>query len=219
MKNPKNIGTVLAIAALFHFTVGQAAGADGKYLNVALLQLPPKYLADVPLENRGWLLEGLSGSVFNDNRLDYTNGWIHFHSDGGDHETRKGPSSMFYVKLLPRKQQLPLVFVHMPKPFADGNAPAKNQTFVLERKGNQWKDVTAEVMPKEIDLTMHFQPRRSDNVIEVAAYKTHKRQDGLGLSYDYGERKLDLVWEDGKFRSKKPDSPKLSDGEGGKAPN
>lgn len=118
---------------------------------------------------------------------------------------------MLYMKLLSRKDDSPLVLVHMAKPFADGSTPRKNQTFVLEREGSTWRDVTSRVMPKQADLTMHFSPRRSSNVVEVAAYERHKRQDGRGYAYWFGERKLDLVWDGTSFQIRKTANSKLTD--------
>ena len=118
---------------------------------------------------------------------------------------------MLYIKLLPRKDDTPLVFVHMPKPFADGSAPQKNQTFVLERAGDKWRDVTKQIIPEQIDLLMHFSPRRSQAIIEVAAYERRERNDHRGKAYFFGQRTLDLFWNGSSFEIRKPDSPTLSD--------
>lgn len=117
---------------------------------------------------------------------------------------------MFWIKLLSRKSGSPLVLVHMSKPFAAGRAPAKDQTFILERDGNDWKDATSSVVPKGVDLTMHFRPQRSTNIIEVASWKQIQRADGRGLAYGFGERKLDLRWDGRTFQIRKPGSLKLS---------
>ena len=200
---------LIPMAALFLSNTGAEAGV-GNYLNVAILRLPARYLADVPIENRKALLESLSSDP-KDNRLDYSNGWIHFFSDGGDHEDPTGrPTSMFWVKLLPRKDESPLVFVHMSKPFADGAVPGNNQTFVLEESSDGWKDVTKNVIPKEVDMTAHFRPRRKIDEIEVAPFEKIQRQDGGGSAYNFGERKIDLVWKGSAFEVRKASSSKLS---------
>ena len=187
--------------ALILATLAPATAAVGKYLNVALLSLPPRYLADIPLDKRDRLLTLLSMDMGKHPRLDYAGGWLHWSYDGPP-QNSPGGSSMFWVKLLPLgKNSAPLVFVHMSKPFADGkNKPANDQTFILRYANGEWKDVTAETMPAGIDLTMHFRPRRSDLVIEAASYEEIKRQDGRGSAYDFGKRELDLIWEDGAFR-------------------
>lgn len=197
----------------FLATAVWASAFDGKYLNVVLLKLPAKYLADVAIEDRERLLLELSGYPFEDKRLDYANGWIHFFSDGGDHRTWKGPSSMFWIKLLPREDLSPLVFVHMAKSFADGRAPDMKQTFILARDGAEWKDVTETILPKDVDLTAHFRPRRTTNVIEIAPYKKIKRVDGRGDTYQIGDHELDLIWDGLKFDLKAASSPKLSNDE------
>jgi hypothetical protein len=197
---------ITRIAAALAVTMLTADAEDGKFLNVAILRLPERYLADVPLENRARLLTRISED--NDTRhLDYANGWVHWFTDSES----VGGTSQFWLKLLPRKNERPLVFVHMAKPFADGSDPQKDQTFVLERRGNEWLDVTGNVIPEQVDLTMHFRPSRSKNMIEVAAYERFKRRDGRGEAYRFGERKLDLVWSEGSFEVRKPTAPQLSE--------
>src|SRR5690349_19017087 len=137
---------IIALTTLLFSVVGVAAGVE-HYLSQAILTLPPRYLADVPLENRNALLNSFSADP-KGTRLDYKNGWIHFYSDGGG-DAKGRPTSMFWVKLLPRKDQAPLVFVHMSKPFAYGSIPDANQTFVLEKNGEGWEDVTKAVIPEK----------------------------------------------------------------------
>ncbi|WP_193210933.1 hypothetical protein [Luteolibacter marinus] len=202
--------TLLLLFALF-MSVLPSPAADGKFINVALLTLPPKYLADIPLENRTKLLLQLSSSPGEDRRLDYAGGWLHYYSDGPPADS-PGATSMFWIKLLSRgESRTPLVFVHMAKPFAAGGEPAVDQTFVLAPAGRgEWEDVTASVMPAGIDLTMHFRPHASDEVIEAAAYERFERRDGRGFAYRFGKRELDLVWENGGFRAGAPLGKELS---------
>ena len=202
--------TITLITALLLANAGTAPAADGKYLNVAILSLPDRYLADVPAANRNRLLEQLSSGP-SDKRLDYENGWLHWYSDG------PGPGStlMFWLKVLPVPEgHAPFVFVHMAKPFASGAKPERNQTFVLQRVRDEWKDVTRRVIPEDVDLTMHFRPRRSANVIEAAAYERFERRDGRGSAYRFGERKLDLIWKDGKFQVRQAAKTELSGDDG-----
>ena len=186
------LSTILRVSSLL--------AADGNFLNVAILELPDRYFADIPQKERTLLLNRLSEQG-SDLRLDYNHGWLHFYSDS---EEPPHGTSMLYLKLLPRKDDTPLVLVHMAKPFADGSTPRKNQTFIFERDGRDWRDVTGRVIPKQADLTMHFSPRRTVNVIEVAAYERFKRRDGRGYSYTFGRRKLDLVWDGLSFQVRKP---------------
>jgi hypothetical protein len=202
--------TISIIAALLLANAGTAAASDGKYLNVAILSLPDRYLADIPAANRGRLLEQLSSGPFSDNRLDYGNGWLHWYSDGPSADS-PGSTSMFWLKILPVPEgRVPFVFVHMAKPFANGAKPERNQTFVLQRVRDEWKDVTRRVIPEEVDLTMHFRPRRSANIVEAAAYERFERQDGRGSAYRFGKRKFDLVWDDGKFQVHQASKTELS---------
>lgn len=179
-------------------------------LKKAVLTLPPRYLADVPLEGRKALLDKISADP-KDPRLDNGHGWIHYSSDGGDHEDPKERvTSMFWVKLLPRDDQSPLVFVHMSKPFADASAPSDKQTFVLEKDGGEWKDVTMKVIPKNVDITAHFRPRRKINEIEVAPFKQFPRQDNGRAAYEFGDHTIDLVWNGSTFTIRKARTTKLS---------
>ena len=113
---------LVAICVLLLSLAGQAVGGDGKYLNVALLTLPERYLADIPLARRTALLTHLSEWDFDADRLDYDNGWLHWFYDGPPQDS-PGGTSTFWVKLLPRSDGPTLVFVHMPKPFAAGGRP------------------------------------------------------------------------------------------------
>ena len=171
----------------------------------ALKTLPPKYLGDIPLANREEFLNvvGSDGE-----RLDAAKGWLHWYTDGGD----VGGTSMVWAKELPRPGKKPLVFVHMAKPFAEAvhSKPAANQTFVLERVGKDWVDVTKTVIPSIVDMTMHFRTRKQDTVIEVAPWKEFERRDGRGKAWTYGEKAMDLRWTGKQFVVKKASTKELT---------
>jgi len=138
--------------------------APGNFLNIAILELPPKYLADIPLKERGLLLRQLSeGPYFGDTRLDYQHGYLDYYSDGGE----VNASCPFYLKLLKRPDGPPLVFVHMKKTH-NGEKPAKEHTVVLERTSEGWVDVSAKVFPKKVDRTWYFRPLRRSPQVELA---------------------------------------------------
>jgi hypothetical protein len=207
----------VVIAALFLGFAGVAPAREGHFLNTALLRVPAVFLADIPAENRVRLLEVLSQVPGSDEHLDYEHGWVHSFYDGPA-EDSPGGTSQFWMKVLPRKGQSPLVLIHMAKPFATGAAPVANQTFVLELGSlGRWNDVTKDVMPVDVDLTMHFRPRRMENRIEVARYEKVERKDGRGQAYKFGKREVDLIWEDGRFRVVEADGQKLSATDGRKA--
>ena len=117
---------------------------------------------------------------------------------------------MLYVKVLSRDGKTPLVLVHMPKPFAGRGKPAKDQTYVLERDGDAWRDVTEATIPKEAGLDLHFRPRRGEEIVEVAEYVRFERQDGLGAAYKFSTRMMDLVWDGTAFQVRSPASPELT---------
>ena len=116
---------ILCVLVLCIGTTGAQADR-GNFLNYAILTIPPKFLADIPLDQRGTLLKELSFQR-DDHRLDYPHGYLAFSSDGGDIDA----SSMFYLKVLPTDSPFDTpVFVHMQKPF-NGNKPRKEDTYVL----------------------------------------------------------------------------------------
>ena len=177
---------------------GEATASDERTLHQILRDLPEVYLADIPKGKREVLLTQLSRQK--EDHFSGTHDWVHYFSDNG---REIGASSMFWLKLLPREGEAPLVFVHMAKPQANRKAPARDQTFVLERVGNDWKDVTATVIPKEVDLTLHFSPGRDLPVIKVKSWERIELQQGQGEGYMIGSRLFDLIWRDGAFQVEK----------------
>src|SRR5690606_13888177 len=125
--------------------------AAGQLLLDALATLPPKYLADVPEKDRDALIRSITG---NPEHFHREGGWAHWFSDG----RRIPATSMFWLKELPEGADARLLFVHMSKPFADGRLPSNDQTFVLRKTHDTWVDVTREVIPSGVDLTLHFRP-------------------------------------------------------------
>lgn len=199
------MNTLLCMAIAL-IAVSGTAFSDEHSFRSALKSLPPKYFGDIPLANREKFLK-TAGST--DEILDAANGWLHWHADGGDVHA----SSMVWAKELPRPGKQALVFVHMAKPFAGGAAhskPAANQTFVLERVGKDWVDVTKKVIPSTVDMTMHFRTRKDDTVIEVAPWKEFDRRDGRGKAWTYGDRVLDLKWTGKDFVPGKAASKELT---------
>lgn len=206
----------LAVAFTLLSTLGHAFDTDGRWINVAIIELPPRYLADIPKEHRSFLISRSSSMPAYSKKIDYDHGYFHWFADGALAEESAitgipGATSMVWVKLLPRDGRNPLVFVHMPKPYADvESTPDNSQTFVLERDGNDWIDVTADVIPEGVDPTMHFRPRRTKDEIQVASWEKFERRDGRGEAYRYGPRIIDLVWKEGQFITRQPDGEKLS---------
>lgn len=179
------------------------AFSDEDSFRSALIDLPPKYLGDIPLETRKMLIAQVGRDP---RRLDAASGWLHWFSDGGD----VGATSMVWAKELPRQDKTPLIFVHMAKPFADGRKPGKDQTFVLERVGKDWTDVTERIFPSNVDMTMHFRTRKQGTVIEVAPWKEFERGDGRGKAWTYGERVMNLRWTGMEFVVEKASSKELT---------
>ena len=71
---PAGVSTFIAAAMM----IASHAQADwGNFINYAVLTLPPKYLADIPLDQRTELLRELSYNQ-RDRRLDYANGYLDY---------------------------------------------------------------------------------------------------------------------------------------------
>lgn len=56
---------------------------SGSFLNVVLLELPDRYLADLPENQRTMFFLRLSEQA-GDYQLDYPHGWLHWYSDVGE---------------------------------------------------------------------------------------------------------------------------------------
>ena len=88
-------------------TVSRAAEVLG--IERAIRELPPQFVADIPLAQRPLLQR----------RLDLAHGYLHWFSDGSD----VNATSMLYMRQFPRADGGFVVITHMPKPFADGSTP------------------------------------------------------------------------------------------------
>ncbi|MGI9244382.1 MAG: hypothetical protein ACR2RV_26520 [Verrucomicrobiales bacterium] len=198
---PPIIALCVSVAIQFALPVSGLRADDSKFLNFAIFDLPPEYFADIPLAQRGKMLKLLS-KMPGGRRLDYENSYLHWYSDGGSISA----SSQLRLKLFPRDSgrakspQPPYVFVHMPKPFADGSAPAADQSFVLLWGKGGWENVTDQVLPKEIDRTLHLRPERNFFGIRVYGYEEFARRDGRGQSYTFADEASALyVWKNNRF--------------------
>jgi hypothetical protein len=187
---------------------GVVRAAEVSGLELAIRELPPEAVADIPLSQRTRFLQSLRRDP-SDTRLDLRRGFLHFYSDGGDHGEGFG-TSMLYMRQFQRTDGGFVILTHMPKPFADGSAPRANQTFVFERRNGQWTDVTDELFPSGIDLTSHFRPQRVSAIVEVAPYVRVTRRDGRGDVWDFGPRDIDLRWDGRVFQKHKPSKSTLS---------
>ena len=198
---------VAAIIALLVPPLIALAG-EVSVLERAIRELPPQFVADIPLAQRTALLQSFRSDP-SDTRLDLAHGYLHFYSDGGDHGAVSG-TSMLYMRQFRRADGGFVVLTHMPKPFADGSAPRANQTFVFERRKGKWTDITADVFPRGIDFTSHFEPRRASAVIEVAPYVRFARQDGRGDAWKFGSPTAELHWDGHTFQKRNPTENALS---------
>ena len=179
------LGAILGFAMVIF--ASQVTAFPGNFLNYAILTFPPKYLADIPLNQRTELLKELSEPT-DDCRLDYEHGYLTWHSEITD----VSHSCAFYLKVLPGDTA---IFVHMKKPYAGRKPSAKDTRVVSLVDGTTWKDITERVFPKGIDRTSYFNPLRNSLDVEVAPWV--KRQ-GINL-YEPGQCSILLRWNGSKF--------------------
>ncbi len=202
------------IIILLAATLGCSAREYGNFLNIAILTIPPKYVANMPIGDRPKLLV-LTSEDSDDWRLDYEHGWLTWCSDGGCHvPPEKFPRAdcMFWLKLLHRADGSPLVFIHVPKASHGGGEPVAGQTHILERRQGAWHDITDVILPGKVDRSGFFLPQRSQEVIQCGRYEKVERRDGKGFTYKPGQRLPDLVWHDGEFSEKMPEGDGFSYG-------
>src|ERR1035437_6204720 len=144
----KSMSKLFSHALIFFACTFSLQGNDANYLNCVIFKLPPKFLADIPFNQRVDFLCSLSLSA-QDNRLDYKNGYVHFFSDSDE----IGASSMFHLKLFPENPHDPfarIILINMEKPHL-GHKPSNDDTFVLRAKSDDtWEDITEKVLPKGI---------------------------------------------------------------------
>jgi len=153
------------------------------FLNTFIYTAPSKYFNDIPTDQRERFVQYSSG----EGMLDYNNGWLTYFCDNPRYDIG---TSLFWVKLLPRKGQYPLVFVYMVRPILPGKAHSKNQTYVLDGNKLGWRDVTTQYIPKDLDSTMEFIPIRKGNDIQVVYYREN-------------ECRLILHWNGASFNKRK----------------
>ena len=198
---------LLLILALAMLAAGVSHAEEITELERAIRELPPRFVADIPIANRDAFIKSLQRNS-SDRRLDLKNGYLHHYSDNSAEGF--GATSMLYMRQYRRADGGFVVLTHMPKPFANGSAPREDQTFVFERRGGRWKDVTSEVFPKAIDWTAHFRPLRASKVVEVAPYVRIQRADGRGEAWNFGECVADLIWDGHEFQKHDPNNRSLT---------
>ena len=196
---------IMKIAIALLALAATASAAPENLLNIAILQLPEHFMAGIPMGRRAELLSNLSMNAA-DTRLDYANGWLHYSSDNPYRSV--GANSVFWIKLLPRKDREPLVFIHIPHR-SENSAPPKSVTAILERKGDKWEDVTESLLPSGVNATDCFVPRRNSTVIQIATFVQAERNDGRGKYWADGQRKAELRWDGRRFEFTKTRPAKL----------
>ncbi|MEK0451532.1 MAG: hypothetical protein RL088_3800 [Verrucomicrobiota bacterium] len=195
--------TTIALLTLSATTI---MAAPENLLNIAILQLPEQYLAGIPMARRAELISNLSRNAA-DTRLDYANGWLGYANDNPYRSV--GANSLFWIKLLPRKDREPLVFIHIPNR-SENSAPPKSVTAILERRGDKWENVTESLLPDGVNATDCFVPRRNAAVIQIAPFVQAERSDGRGKYWADGQRTGELRWDGRKFEFSKTRPAKLT---------
>lgn len=138
--------------------------ADSSSIQNIIRTLPPEYFANCPYADREQMLADLS--IEDDGRLDVSNGWLDYFSDGGSVRC----DSMIRLKTFRSPSRGIIVFVHMMRPY-NSQTPSSGDSRVLVISADQsWQDISEEVLPTCVDRRWHFNPRRSLNLIETGPW-------------------------------------------------
>ena len=138
--------------------------ADSSSIQNVICTLPPECFANCPYSDREQMLADLS--IEDDGRLDGSNGWLDYFSDGGSVQC----DSMIRLKTFRSASRGIIVFIHMMRPY-NGQTPSPGDSRVLAISTDHfWQDISDEVLPTGVDRRWYFNPRRSRNLIEAGPW-------------------------------------------------
>lgn len=178
-----------------------AAPADGTagFMNIMFPTLRPILFPDAHqaylerIGSTGKLLNELVGVVAHDPDLTYDYGVPY----GFPPLFRGSGQLTFRVKELPRPGSAPLYLVHLGSTRLSEADRQKQRTFVLEKQGDSFVDVSDTVLRDEWCRDFYLVPSR-DNLIIMR--RSYEKQDTNSPTFEAGPRENDLVWENGAFR-------------------
>ncbi|WP_338684851.1 hypothetical protein [Haloferula helveola] len=162
-------------------------------LSDAITTLPSKAVAGMSPKGRQQYLEVKPGDY------DELNRRIHLFGDsseGGDAE------SMLFLRLFEDSDGKTIAASHSARPFADGGAPSKVDTYVYRLESGRWLDVTDAVLPPEVPRSSWFRFNSPGDSIPCGTYKSCPGRDGRGEAYEFGEASGVIFWRDGRFHYK-----------------
>ena len=174
-----------------------AASVDGRFLNIAILDLPPRFIAGIPTDNRVNLLRNLS-SHQKDRRLDYSKGYLNYSSDNVEESAAIEANCRFHIKLLPNTySDNPKVLVIMVRNVYENEPPSADDTVVLDRdrRHGKWVDITDSVLPAGIERNRFFEPFGDLLSFHVKARKLYSTAPGRPRSYRPGALEADIRWD------------------------
>ena len=149
----------------------------------ALLELPPQFVANMPLDERRVMVEHFAVA---DSRLDRENGFFAGFSDCPFEDLRSA-STAFYVKVFHRRNGGAVVFTYM-RLCDEKSKSARERVHAFECRNGLWTDVTEQVFPPGTDFALEMTPRRKLPVIQVSSV--------LG---EPARVRYDLVWNGSAF--------------------
>jgi hypothetical protein len=162
-------------------------------LSAAITTLPSQAVADMSPKGRQQYLEVKPGDY------DELNRRIHLFSDspeGGDAE------AMFFLRLFEDADGKTIAASHSARPFADGRAPSKTDTYVFRLESGGWLDITESVMPAGVPRSSWFHFNLPGEAVPCGTYMRFSRRDGRGEAYEFGEATGTIFWRDGRFHYK-----------------
>lgn len=179
-------------------TVVPKLAVGASLLERAVLELPPEAVADIPRSQRAIFLSHLGADEPPNNRLDVTNGFLEFYTDG---EVPFFASSMLYMKVFPKKGGGDIVFCHMPKPQADTLPPRPGQTYFFAQRDGKWVDVTRETLPRGVDILWLYRHSRNSLILQAGPYDVWNKPDGTKSCNGDAKRRMDLMWDGTSFHA------------------
>ena len=162
-------------------------------LSTAITTLPSQAVASMSPKGRQQYLEVKPCDC------DELNRKIHLFSDspeGGDAE------SMLFLRLFEDSNGKTIAASHSARPFADGRAPCKTDTYVFRLESGGWVDITDSVLPSRVLRSSWFQFNSPGDAIPFGTYKRFSRRDGRGEAYEFGEATGAIFWQGCRFHYK-----------------
>lgn len=198
--------TIASLLLLFVSVTGFSREYDyPKFLNRAILTIPPEYFADIPLDVRPRMLQLLSEDN-EDGRLSYRSLMLSWAKDSKRDQGSIEASCSFAMKLFPRfveedfpSPYPPFVCLHLDREDSSDSRTPKNRIYVLMWKKGEWIDMSDKLIPDQIDRSRRYRIER-----DFPSFSTILPQNNPdGTPIPRVEKQL-VVWQNDKLELRRP---------------